>query len=63
VSGLQKQELLNDEEQKDDHGPPGVFEVLQYLPEAHGSQGNEVKQPLAVRLQPLAEANRWQPGE
>jgi hypothetical protein len=54
VPGLQKQELLNDEEQEDDHGPPRVFEVLQYLPEAYGSQGNEVKQPLAVRLQPLA---------
>jgi hypothetical protein len=53
VSGLQKQELLNDEEQEDDHGPSRVLEVLQYLPEAYGSQGNEVKQPLAVRFQPL----------
>jgi hypothetical protein len=39
---LQKQELLNDEEQEDDHRPPRVLEVLQYLPQAHGSQGNEV---------------------
>jgi hypothetical protein len=42
MPGVQKQELLNNEEQKDDHRPPRVLEVLQYLPQAHGSQGNEV---------------------
>jgi hypothetical protein len=42
VPGVQEQELLNHEEQEDDHGPSGVLEVLQYLPQAHGSQGNEV---------------------
>jgi hypothetical protein len=56
VPGLQKQELLNDEEQEDDHRSPRVLEVLQYLPEAYGSQGNEVKQPLAVRFQLLAKS-------
>jgi len=39
---VQKQELLDDEEQEDDHWPPGVLEVLQYLPQAHGSQRDQV---------------------
>ena len=42
MPGVQEQELLNDEEQEDDHRPPRVLKVLQYLPQAHGSQGNEV---------------------
>jgi hypothetical protein len=52
VPGVQKQELLNDEEQEDDHWPPRVLEVLQYLPQAHGPQGNEVREALS--RQPLA---------
>jgi hypothetical protein len=32
VPGVQEQELLDDEEQEDDHRPSGVLEVLQYLP-------------------------------
>jgi hypothetical protein len=42
VSDVQEQELLNHEEQEDDHGPSGVLEVLQYLPQAHGPQRDEV---------------------
>ena len=40
--GVQEQELLDDEEQEDDHRPAGVLEVLQYLPQAHGPQRDEV---------------------
>jgi hypothetical protein len=40
--GVQEQELLDDEEQEDDHGPSGVLEVLQHLPQAHGPQRDEV---------------------
>jgi hypothetical protein len=39
---VQEQELLDDEEQEDDHWPARVLEVLQYLPQAHGSQRDEV---------------------
>jgi hypothetical protein len=39
---VQEQELLDDEEQEDDHWPPGVLEVLQHLPQAHGPQRDEV---------------------
>jgi hypothetical protein len=39
---MQGAQLLDDEEQKDDHGPPGVLEVLQSLPQTHGAQGNQV---------------------
>jgi hypothetical protein len=39
---VQKQELLDDEEQEDDHGPARVLEVLQYLPQAHGPQRDQV---------------------
>jgi hypothetical protein len=42
VPGMQEPELLNDEEQEDDYRPPRVLKVLQYLPQAHGAQGNEV---------------------
>jgi hypothetical protein len=42
MPGVQEQELLNDEEQEDDHRPPRVLEVLQYLPQAHRPQRNEV---------------------
>jgi hypothetical protein len=48
VPGVQEQELLNHEEQEDDHRPSGVLEVLQYLPQAHGSQRDEVSQPAVV---------------
>jgi hypothetical protein len=44
---LQKQELLNDEEQKDDHWTSRVLEVLQYLPQAYGPQRNEV---ISIRI-------------
>jgi hypothetical protein len=40
---MQGAELLDDEEQEDDHWPPGVLEVLQSLPQAHRPQGNEVE--------------------
>jgi hypothetical protein len=42
MSGVQEQELLDDEEQEDDHGPARVLEVLQHLPQAHGPQRDEV---------------------
>src|SRR5437667_12450695 len=42
MPGVQEQELLNHEEQEYDHRPLRVLEVLQYLPQAHGPQGNEV---------------------
>src|SRR6185437_7764509 len=44
---LQEQELLHHQEQEDDHGPPRVLQVLQHLPQAHGTQGNQVRAPLA----------------
>jgi hypothetical protein len=34
---MQGAQLLDDEEQKDDHRPSGVLEVLQSLPQAHGT--------------------------
>jgi hypothetical protein len=42
MSRLQRAELLDDQEQEEDDGPAGVFQVLQSLPQAHGSQGNQV---------------------
>jgi hypothetical protein len=51
---VQAPELLDDEEQEDDHGPSRVQEVLQQLPEAPAAQGNEVKQLSAVSPQPSA---------
>src|SRR5690242_3886419 len=39
---VQGAELLDDEEQEDDHRPSRVQEVLQPLPQAHGAQGNQV---------------------
>ncbi len=41
-AGVQEPELLDDQEQEDDDGTPGVLEVLQVLPEAHGPQRNQV---------------------
>jgi hypothetical protein len=35
---LQEQELLNDEEQENDHRAAGDEQVLQYLPQAHVAQ-------------------------
>jgi len=40
---VQGAQLLNDEEQEDDHWPSRVQEVLQALPQAPGAQGNEVE--------------------
>ena len=37
VSGVQEPELFDHEEQEDDDRPSGDVEVLQSLPEAHGS--------------------------
>jgi hypothetical protein len=55
---VQEQKLLDDEEQEDDHGPSGVLEVLQYLPQAHGPQRDEViafgRQLQAFREEPAA---------
>jgi hypothetical protein len=39
---LQEPELLHHEEQEDDHRPPRVLKVLQHLPQAHGTQRDEV---------------------
>jgi hypothetical protein len=39
---VQGAELLDDEEQEDDHGPSRVLEVLQPLPQAPATQGNEI---------------------
>jgi hypothetical protein len=35
VRRLQRAQLLDNQEQKDDHGPSGVQEVLQALPQAY----------------------------
>ena len=43
VSDLQEQELLHHEEQEDDHRSARVLKVLQYLPQAHGPQRDEVR--------------------
>jgi hypothetical protein len=51
---VQGAQLLNDEEQEDDHRPSGVLEVLQALPQAHGAQGNKVG--LAVQVRALTGA-------
>jgi hypothetical protein len=42
VPGLQEPQLLNDQEQEDHDGSFGVFEVLQYVPAAHGPQRDQV---------------------
>jgi hypothetical protein len=39
---VQGAQLLDDEEQKDDHWPPRVLEVLQSLPQAYRSQRNQI---------------------
>jgi hypothetical protein len=48
VPGLQEPELLHDQEQEDDHGSARVLEVLQYLPQAHGAQRDEVSFQVSV---------------
>lgn len=42
VSGVQEPELFDDQEQEDDHGPAGVLQVLQYVPQAYAAQRDEV---------------------
>jgi hypothetical protein len=42
VRGLQRAQLLDDEEQEDHDRTPGVQQVLQALPEAHFAQRDEV---------------------
>ena len=44
VHRVQGTQLLNDQEQEDDHWPSGVQEVLQALPLPSEAQGNEVGQ-------------------
>jgi hypothetical protein len=39
---MQRAELHDDQEQEDDHWPSGVQQVLPALPQASGTQGNEV---------------------
>jgi hypothetical protein len=39
---MQEQELHHDPEQEDDDRASGEGEILPELPQAHGSQGNEV---------------------
>jgi hypothetical protein len=46
VSGVQGAQLLDDEEQEDDHGPARVLEVLQSLPQAYRTQRDEISQFL-----------------
>jgi hypothetical protein len=42
VFGLQKQELLNHEEQEEDYRPDGAKEVLPVLSSSHGTPRDEV---------------------
>src|SRR5581483_8955469 len=44
---LQRQELLHDQEQEDDHGSSGVQQVLPQVPQAYFSQRSEI----GVRLE------------
>jgi hypothetical protein len=48
---VQRAQLHHDEEQEDDHGSPGVLEVLQALPLPQEAQGNEVSQGSAFSFQ------------
>jgi hypothetical protein len=42
VHRVQTAQLQHDEEQEEDDGTAGVQQVLPFLPEAYGAQGNEV---------------------
>jgi len=42
VPGLQTAQLQHDEEQEEDDRAAGIQQVLPFLPEAHGAQGNEM---------------------
>jgi hypothetical protein len=43
VQRLQKPELHDHQESEETFRPDGNEEVLQFVPQAHGSQGSEVK--------------------
>jgi hypothetical protein len=43
VQRLQKPELHDHQESEEAFRPDGNEEVLQFVPQAHGSQGSEVK--------------------
>jgi len=58
VSGLQKPQLLDHQEQEDDDRASGDVEVLQSLPEAHGPQRDKVG--LAVQAEALRAKARTQ---
>jgi hypothetical protein len=42
VYGLQGTKLLNNKEQKEDHGTAGNEEILSKMPSSHGSSRDEV---------------------
>jgi hypothetical protein len=48
MHGLQEQELQQDEEPQDAHGAHAAEEVLPDVPEAHGSQRDEVTKVLGL---------------
>jgi hypothetical protein len=48
VPGVQEPELLNGQEQAQDHRAPRDEQVLSFLPQAHAAQGNEVSFAVAA---------------
>src|SRR5262249_43165828 len=55
LSGVQAAQLQHDEEQEEDDGTAGILEVLPLLPEAHGTQGEQVRQLLSCQHRPVAQ--------
>jgi hypothetical protein len=48
---LQKSQLHNDKKQKEAFRPAGDQEVLQFVPQAHSTQGSEVASLLSLEGQ------------
>jgi hypothetical protein len=47
---VQTQELHNDKKQKNNSCKTGIQQILQILPQAHSSQGNQVIQLIASKF-------------
>jgi hypothetical protein len=52
---VQGTELLDHEEQEDDHGPAGIQEILPPLPQAHAAQRGEIRKRAKRAIIALAQ--------